>query len=73
MRIALLVDDQVENDLDSSVVAALDQVHAVLQRSVGLVNVLVIADIVALFARYQNPMQSPCTIFPLTMSTWGDL
>jgi hypothetical protein len=43
---SLLVDNQVENDLDSSVMASLDQGHAVIQRTIRLMNVLVVADIV---------------------------
>lgn len=57
----LLVNDQIEYDLDSSVVAALDQVHAVLQRSVRLVDVLVVADVVTLF--YEFPSASHADAF----------
>lgn len=50
----LLVNDQIENNLDSSVVASLDQIHAVLQRSVRLMDVLVVADVVTLFCEFQS-------------------
>lgn len=48
MELGLLVDNQIEHNLNSSVMTSFNKSHAILERAVRFMNILVIADIVAL-------------------------
>jgi hypothetical protein len=54
----LLVDDQVEQDLDITLVALFDEFETVVKRPVRRVNVSVVRDIVPLYARTVMTMQN---------------